>query len=261
MVSDQNFIGGESSVSPKRNFAPGRFMIALGVAIVIFLVAILLPKLFLAGKALPILITQATELILSLAAIGILGKGRFADYGFRLPAPDTLSRSLLARWVPVGLGALALGVMATASILICGVGGNPLVRGLTLPQIILFVWIFSSIIEEIFTRGFLQSHLMTAMSGSVKLLFFRVDLSALISALFFACMHLSLLLRGIGLTTMIIVLLFTFSVGLMAGHQRAKTGSLIPAIGVHMLANIGGVISGIVYVVIMIMTGGTLHRP
>lgn len=260
MVSDQHFIDSEPSVPPARNFIPGRFMTALCVAIIIFVIAILLPKLFLTGSVIPLLTTQATELILSLVAIAILGKGHFSDYGFRLPGPDHLSRSFLARWVPVSLGALALGALATAAVLISGTAGNPLVRELTFPQIILFVWIFSSIIEEIFTRGFLQGHLITATKASVRLLFFRVDLSTLISALFFACMHLVLLLRGAGLATMVIILLFTFSVGLMAGHQRVRTGSLIPAIGVHMLANIGGVISGIVYAIITIMTGGTMHR-
>ena len=260
MVSDQLAINGGTSGPPARNFIPGRFMTALGVAIIIFLVAILLPKLLLTGKVVPLLTTQATELVLSLGAIMILGKGRFSDFGFRRPGPDHLSRSPLARWIPAGLGALALGASATGAVLISGAAGNPFIGQLTFPQIILFVWIFSSIIEEIFTRGFLQGYLSSATTVSVRLLFFRVDLPTLISALFFACMHLVLLLRGADVRTMVIILAFTFSLGLMAGHQRAKTGSLIPAIGVHMLANIGGVIGGMVYAIITIMTGGTLPQ-
>ncbi len=260
MVSDTHTIDSGSSVPPTGKFMPGRFMTALGAAIIIFLVAILLPKLLLTGKIVPLLTTQAAELVLSLGAIMVLGKGRFSDFGFRRPGPDHLSWSALVRWAPVALAALALGAAATGAVLITGATGNPLVKQLTFPQIVLFVWIFSSIIEEIFTRGFLQGYLASATTASVRLLFFRVDLPTLVSALFFACMHLVLLLRGADLATMVIILSFTFSLGLMAGHQRARTGSLIPAIGVHMLANIGGVIGGIVYAIVTIMTGGTLPR-
>ncbi len=63
-------------------------------------------------------------------------------------------------------------------------------------------------------------------------------------------------MSGADLKTIIIILLFTFSLGLLAGHLRSRSGSLLPAIGVHMLANIGGVMGGIVYTVISIMTGG-----
>jgi membrane protease YdiL (CAAX protease family) len=260
VIVDQQANNSKPPVSPAGQFIPGRFVTALGVAAIISLTAILLPKLLFTGKVVPLLTTQATELILSLGAIIILGKGRFADYGFRLPGPDHLSRSPLARWLPVSLGALALGAMATGAILISGVAGNPFLGQLTFPQIVLFVWIFSSIIEEVFTRGFLQGYLSTATTISVKLPFIRVGLPTLVSALFFAAIHLVLLLHGAGLATMVIILLFTFSLGLMAGHLRATTGSLIPAIGVHMLANIGGVIGGMVYAIITLMTGGTLPR-
>jgi len=229
---------------------------ALTVAIVIFLIAIILPKLFIVQPVARVATTQALELGLSLLAIAVLGKARFADYGFRRPILDRPASEALLRWIPVGLGAVALGAVATTATLITGAGGNPIAKQLTFLQIILFVWIFSSTIEEIFTRGFLQSHLAPAVPGSFRFLFFRVETAAFISALFFSLMHLSLLLSGAGLVSIIILLLFTFSVGLLAGHQRAKTGSLIPAIGVHLLANIGGVVGGIIYTIVAILTGG-----
>lgn len=44
----------------------------------------------------------------------------------------------------------------------------------------------------------------------------------------------------------------------LAGHLRAKTGSLIPAIVVHMLANIGGMIGGIIFTLINFTITGKL---
>ncbi|MCX6826909.1 MAG: CPBP family intramembrane metalloprotease, partial [candidate division Zixibacteria bacterium] len=161
-------------------------------------------------------------------------------------------------WVLIGLIAMAIGGMATLAILISGAAGNPLVKQLTFPQIILFVWVLSSTIEEIFTRGFIQSNLAKGMDISKRVPFLRVDFPTFIGAAVFALMHLVLWLSGTDLKTMLITILFTFSLGLLAGHQRAKSGSLIPAIGVHMLANIGGLIGGIIYAVVTFLASGKL---
>lgn len=233
-----------------------RLLITLLVAIFIFAIAIILPKLLITGPINKIATTQILELGLSILAIGILGKGRFREYGFCLPQPGSITPSRLASWFYPAVAAFVVGALATLALLGTGGSGNPLVKQLSLPQMILFVWIFSSTIEEIFTRGFIQGHLAPLSSISVKLLFFRVDLPTLISALFFASMHFSLLLSGVNTTTMTVTFLFTFSLGLIAGHQRARTGSLLPAIGLHMLGNIGGLCGGIIYAVIRILSGG-----
>ncbi|MDD4052530.1 MAG: CPBP family glutamic-type intramembrane protease, partial [candidate division Zixibacteria bacterium] len=186
------------------------------VAVFIFLVAIILPKIVIPGVTARLATTQSVELVLSLAAIALLGKGRFSDYGFCLPHGDRPRGEALLRWIPVGLIALALGAVATAATLIVGAKGNPVVKQLTFPQIILFVWILSSIIEEVFTRGFIQGHQAPVMPGSLRFLFFRIETAAFVSAAFFALMHLSLLISGADPKTIVIILLFTFSVGLLA---------------------------------------------
>jgi len=43
----------------------------------------------------------------------------------------------------------------------------------------------------------------------------------------------------------------------MAGYLRSSTGSLVPAIVAHFLANVGGMIGGIIYAIICILTGGS----
>ncbi len=231
---------------------------ALAVGAFIFLIAIILPKFFISDPIAKISTTQILELALSLLAILIFGKGRFAEYGFCLPKLNSGQYAGLIKWAIFGVAALILGALATVAVLITGAVGNPIVKQLTFPQIILFIWLLSSTIEEIFTRGFLQGHLARAIDAKKKIPFLRVDVPTFISALFFASLHLSLILSGADIKTVVIILLFTFSLGLLAGQLRSKSGSLIPAIGVHMLANIGGVVGGIVYSIISIMTGGKI---
>ena len=230
---------------------------ALVTAIIIALAAIVLPKFILTGAVTRISLTQALELTLSLLAIVILGKSRFTEYGFCLPKKDAAPKNR-CHWLLVSTSALLLGMAATIVILASGASGSPVVKELPIPQVILFVWIFSSIIEEVFTRGFLQGHLSVLSGQFVKLLFFRVELPVLISALFFACMHLVLPFVGADAVTTVVIWLFTFSLGLLAGHLRARTASLIPAIIAHLLANIGGLVGGIVYNIISFMISGKL---
>ncbi len=235
-----------------------RVISALVVGLAIFLAAVVLPK-FVVSSTIPrLLTTQALELGLSLLAIALLGKRQFADYGFRLPSPQLLSAIGMTRLVSIGLVAVAVGACATVAVLVTGANGNPLVKQLSFPQIMLFVWLFSSTIEEIFTRGFLQSHLATVWGNDTSVPVLGVGLPTLVSALCFACMHLILLATGADAKTTVIILVFTFSVGLLAGHLRARTDSLIPAIAVHMLANIGGVVGGVIYAIIMALTGGKM---
>jgi membrane protease YdiL (CAAX protease family) len=234
-----------------------QLIVALVAAIIISQVALNLPQFLFENTITKMTTTQGLELFLSLLAILILGKGKFGDYGFRLPSRSHLATGAFALWM---LGALALGALATASILLSGGMGNPVTKKLTFPQIILLVMISASVIEEVFTRGFLQSHLSGLADKTVKLVFIRVNLPTMISAVFFACMHLVLLRSGADLATVPIILIFTFLLGLMAGHQRAKSGSLIPAIVLHMLGNVGGIVGGIIYAIITYLTTGEMPK-
>jgi membrane protease YdiL (CAAX protease family) len=238
-----------------------RIISALVVGLVIFFVAIYLPKVFLEGVIAPIAATQALELILSLLAIAILGGARFAEYGFRRPQDDYLTTGNISHVVIVAVAAVVLGMAATSAVLLTGAVGNPIIKKMNIFQIMLFVWVFSSIIEEIFTRGFIQSHIARATNASIRLVFFRVEIPVLIGALAFASMHLVLLRSGVDVTTLIIILPFTFLAGILAGRERSRSGSLIPAIGVHMLANIGGLLGGIVYAIISVLSGHGLPTP
>ncbi|MBN2385166.1 CPBP family intramembrane metalloprotease [bacterium] len=226
----------------------GRIGQTLSFALVIFITAVLVPKLFFHETITIVLVTQTLELVLALLAIVILGKAHFSRYGFCRPKPF-FNTSLLGS---VFL-AFMVGALASLAILLLGAERHSLLKSLSFPQIILLVWIFSSIIEEIFTRGFLQGHL--APFETIKVLG-PVSLPTLISAAFFGLMHSVLLLSGTPIVTTGITILFTFTLGLLAGHQFSRSRSLVPPIIVHFCGNVGGFLGGLIYVMTsLIITG------
>jgi membrane protease YdiL (CAAX protease family) len=237
-----------------------RFVTTILTGVAISVVALVLPKLLVPGVVPSLLTTQALELVLALLAIGILGRGRFSGYGFCLPRITRFSLAAVVKWILIALAAVAMGMLATLAATLSGAGGHPTLKQLSLPQMILFTWVFASIVEEILVRGFVQGHLSPWNETNVKLLLFRVSVPTLVGALFFGAMHTVLLLAGADALTTIIIVIFTFSLGLLAGHQRAKSGSLIPAIILHTLANVGGVLGGIVYAILTILITGRPPR-
>ena len=105
---------------------------------------------------------------------------------------------------------------------------------------ILFIWIWSSVVEEILVRGLFQSWL-----GDLRRTVFRfrkadISLAVLLSGLVFAAMHLSLLFQGMSAMFVAGIFVHTLLLGLLAGYLREKTGSLYPAIYVHIIFNIVG---------------------
>jgi membrane protease YdiL (CAAX protease family) len=234
--------------------SPGPIVGLVGAA-AIFGVAVFVPTLLPGGTALRIASTQLLEVSLSLLAIVVWGGGAFRAYGFTWPRSDASGVRRVVRWLPVAALALATGGLTSFVILVAGVDRNPLLEELSFPQVVLLVWITSSMAEEVLARGFLQGHLTgpsTPPRGGI-------DGPTLASALFFSSMHLVLLLRGISLANLAITMAFTFALGLLAGHQRAVSKSLVPAIGVHVLGNVGTLLGGIAYAIVAIAMGWPLQ--
>ena len=111
--------------------------------------------------------------------------------------------------------------------------------GLTKLQTVLFVWIYASICEEALTRGLLQG-LLSPLSrfGASFRGKLRLSVPVILSALFFGGMH-AILVGAIG-GAVVGVVIFAVLLGLVAGKYRERTGSLVPAIIVHALFNVGG---------------------
>ena len=87
-------------------------------------------------------------------------------------------------------------------------------------------------------RGLLQSWLSALTQSRVRLGRWTLSAPVLTSAGFFAAMHV-VLFSKLGPVALVVILLAGI-LGVIAGHYRETTGSLIPAILVHSFFDIGG---------------------
>ncbi len=180
-----------------------------------------------------ILLAQSVILLFSILVILIRWKGNFADFGFRIP-----KNLYFWRIAPLSL---MYGIIATSMLNWVGGEGNPLAADLSRIEIILLVWIYASICEEILFRGVVQTIIAKKTKRVFKVLNMSISVSVFVVAIVFAIDHLiSMLLTDASTAGIIVIVLFTFTVGVTAGYYREKTGSLIPAVIIHMFSNIGG---------------------
>ncbi len=181
-------------------------------------------------------VSQVTMLLVSLVLIFRLGRGDVAAYGLRSTSPRQVLR-------PVAVAAVAsIVVMVLGGILVTlagegggdseGPSGGPL-------SFLIGVVLLASIGEEIFARGLLQSFLAPLRERGFTFLRVRLSLPVTVSALLFGLGHLILLTREAPpMVTMVVV--SATVLGLIAGYYREKTGSVVPAIAVHMVFNLVG---------------------
>jgi len=168
----------------------------------------------------------------SLVLILILSRGRPASYGLRWPT----------RFALLPLALLSVGITAAARVVAKLLPGQGLTftQDYSFPQMVLLVWIYASVAEETLARGLIQGHLAPLSARGVTLGRLRVSVPVLAAAVFFAAMHLGLFTMGIDASTVLQIFVFAFFMGLVAGHYRERTGSLLPAMLAHTLANAAG---------------------
>jgi membrane protease YdiL (CAAX protease family) len=151
-----------------------------------------------------------------------------------------------------------MGLGAAASILVLASGGKGLQVALgpmTLWQLVLVIWIWSSLSEEIFTRGWLQGALHpwrdTMLAG--------FPLPAAVSGLVFGAMHLSLFAKGVDAISALVIVLAATTLGLWAGVVRERSGSILPPLAAHIAFNVGGAVGGAAFVLVYRLSTG--HFP
>ena len=175
-------------------------------------------------------VTHTVMFVLSIATMWLLSKGRLDLYGITRGTYKFSPRIVM--WVlPTAVLSLA------SSIASQGGQGTGFPIELTKCQIVVFVWVYASICEEVLTRGLLQTLLggnSRVGAGDPR----KLSMPVIVSALFFGAMHL-VLVKSMGLAAVPIILVVVF-LGLVAARYRERTGSLLPAIIVHALFNIGG---------------------
>ncbi len=210
-----------------------RLLAALALGIVISVISLKTPDILIRAESspiwLPAALTHSIMWILSLVVIGLLSRGSLASYGltkgdFQLTGGIFLWAIPTAILSTLGFIASRSGVKVRG-----GLGYSPL-------QTVIFVWIYASISEEIFTRGLLQSYLIPLSNYGINLSQkLRLSLPVIFSGLYFGMMHI-VAIKRMGPP----VILLTTLLGLIAGYYREKTKSLIPAMIIHALFNIGG---------------------
>ncbi len=192
------------------------------------------------------LVESLSMLIFSVLIILIINKGKLSNYGF------TIGKNV--RYVKIIALSFAISIVI---IIVTGIvanilqsifpadGGQHFVSEYSFLETVIFVWIIASICEEVFTRGLIQGYLTSLKKYGFKLFRKYISVPVFVSALFFGAMHIMLITTGMNVYMVFAVVISTFILGLIAGHYREKTDSLIPAIIVHMIFNISGTLLGL----------------
>lgn len=191
-----------------------------------------LPTLMQIELWLVLFINHTAMLVLSIIIMLVVSKGKLSRYGFKLAGNVQLKQTI--SW---GLGLGIISTLIETSL----PGKESIVAGeLSSLQTVVFIWLYASISEEVFARGLIQSTLSRLTKYGFTVFERRISLPVLISALLFGLVHLMQSVMGTGGYQVLIIVLSAFVLGLIAGYQRERTGSLVPAIMVHMFANVGG---------------------
>ena len=179
----------------------------------------------------PFLVHSGMILFSCLAALAI-GRGRLGRFGLRRCPPVALLR---AAAVGFAIGALAGGTGALLRL-----PKPAFLQSYSIAQQVLFIWVWASLAEEVLVRGLLQGMMAVWADRSIKLPALSLAWPAVAGAIFFAGMHLPLLMLGTPLGSVLAILAFAFAAGVAAGQFRHVTGSLWVAVAVHAAANMPG---------------------
>ena len=177
-------------------------------------------------------LTHSGMLVLSTLTIWFLAKGKLSDYGFKKPIDVDLARIIM---LAVSVGII---VALFRSVLAGGWGGSA--EDSFSIQVIIGIWIYASIAEEVLTRGLIQGHLKPLAGKGLTVSDARISVPVLIGALFFGLMHIAMVTLGVDIVSVAATVVSAFIVGIIAGYYCEKTESLAPAILVHMLFNVTG---------------------
>lgn len=178
-------------------------------------------------------IISSVTICIAMLLMAIIGKRRFAQYGFKLPKGSYV-------WKPIPVGfvvGIVINVLAELGrVELAWVGQIPL------PYFILLSWIGVPIQEELIFRGLFQGYLAAHIKRSITISRWRLTIPALIGAIVFSLVHLALLSVEAALGGVLFIVVGAFILGIVAGYFRAETGSLIGPIIVHSLFNLTGTV-------------------
>jgi membrane protease YdiL (CAAX protease family) len=205
-----------------------RYALALVITILLFagvyVPAFIAASLFAPDEEAAVPWVVAVSLVAALLIMALLSRiagYRFSAFGFGPPAV----RDML--W-GVGWG-VVIGLVLRLGSALLEVSGPFSEESFSRWQIIALFWVAAPIQEEVIFRGLLQGTLEGRMRKTIALGGMRLSIAALIIAVLFAVVHLSV---------DPLVAVAALLLGLVAGHLRWRSGSLVPAVLVHALFNV-----------------------
>jgi len=232
----------------EKNDFTSRAVVAIVATIVIYVMSKILSQATLPGLSGVIdlgslgqknLVFKSYMLVLTLLAMYILRKHVSDGYGFQ-PGTNVSYGLLLKKGILFSL-------LGLACLIFLNVVGFLVTRkkpvGFPPDKFInwfLYILIWSSVVEEILFRGLLQSYLARFNQKLFTIRNAVITPAVFVPALLFATMHLSLFLQGMTFSIVAGIFLNALILGLLAGYYREKTGSIYPAIFLHILFNVIG---------------------
>jgi membrane protease YdiL (CAAX protease family) len=185
------------------------FGLALGVYVAAFLAATVLPEPV--TTRYPWARQAVTQGLMAVVALGAMAASRrpWAEFGFRRPAP---ARGPFILW------GLVLGAATTGVILALGLRGmRERLAAYGLPGIVLWIWVISSIVEELFCRGWFQT---LAEGGESDSHGERARAAIPWSAALFGAMHLPLLFGAAEIAASVVIVLSVTALGYVCATAR-----------------------------------------
>lgn len=194
------------------------------------------------------IVVKVFILVYSILAILLINGGNLKGYGFNFSVNIKYTGLILKTFF------ITLASVIFGSILFMGILNRVFPTGnsagfpepKSLLEMILTVWVWSSLCEEILVRGLVQSFIQNWKQ--YKLL--KLSVPVIVSGLFFGSMHLSLISAGMGAWFVTFTVFNTTIIGTMAAYYREKGESLIPAFWVHFIANFAGSIPLIIKILL-----------
>jgi membrane protease YdiL (CAAX protease family) len=178
-------------------------------------------------------VTLSIEVLLSLIAIWLFKKQ--LAFKLSMPALKTIIK-------PVAI-ALAVTIVINISLTVVTkllgqkVETPKALLALSPLQVILFVFFYASIAEELLFRGFLLNFLKPLQAKGISVFKRRITAPVIISAIAFGLAHLVLLYTDVSTLFICRIVIFTTCLGLIAGYYQERYDNHAYAILVHMAGN------------------------
>ena len=218
-----------------------KLLIGITITIIIYLIAVTLGKkihidndFFLASFG-----THTIMFTLSIMAIYLLRKE--VNYKLKFPKISTIFKPfIIALITTILVNVITVGL---TKILGAKVDSHPIFEGSTGWQILIFVFFYASIAEELLFRGFLLNYIGKYSSKGINIFNKKISYPVIISGFAFGLAHLILLFSNVNGLFVARIVIFTISLGIIAGYYQEKYDNNAYAIFVHMTGNLLGVIA------------------